>query len=398
MPHREKIKKNRKFFPCLVIVCLIILLTIESYLIIDNPKNLFDFTSNQILKKKILPEQTKKNKKLTTSADQLENFAQEVLPSSELSKQIDQDLQNDNFIGTALIVQDGNILLQKGYGYSDAQNKSLNNYHSIYQIGSIQKGMTATLIAKQIQAGKLSLEDTVNHFYASIPMSSKITIQQLLSMTSGLKQGRKPTVKMSDEDFISFAISNTTMETYGKYNYDAVNYYLLVGILEQLTGEKYKKLFFTSYVNSLSLANTMFYDEFILDSHRTYAYEKKDKKNYATLIQDTPLYFDQEVGTGSIGMTVGDLYWYYSSWLNEKLISSDTFNRIWIPAGNGSYIGGIYNYATYFRGHGVEKGFEGVVYLSKSSKNAVILLTNQSPKNLSYQDLGSTIFKLFNTI
>lgn len=396
MPHRRKHqKKNRKFLPYLIILLLIGLLAAESYLIIDNPKKLFDFTTKTNAEKKTETEQSKTETPLTTSANQIENFNQEVLPTSDLSNQIDQDLKNGNFIGTALIVQEGNIILQKGYGYSNAENETPNTYDSVYQIGSIQKSLTATLIAQQIQAGKLSLDDTVDNFYPNIPMSNQITIKQLLSMTSGLSHGTKPTIKMSDDDFISFAISNTVMGTYGKYNYDAINYYLLVGILEQVTGEKYKKLFYNTYIEPLPLTHTMFYDDFISATHRTYPYAEKDNKNYATMIQDKPLDFDQEVGTGSIGMTVGDLYWYYSSWINGKLITTDTFNQIWPPEGDGSYMGGIYNFSDYFRGHGVENGYEGVAYISKNSQNAVILLTNQSPKNLSYQDLGGNIFKLF---
>lgn len=395
MPHQKKHrKKSKKFLPYLIILLLIGLLAAESYLIIDNPKKLFDFTTKKNVEKKTETEQQKKERPLTTSANQIENFNQEVLPTSDLSNQINQKLQEGNFIGTALIVRDGTIILQKGYGYSNAQNETPNIYSSIYQIGSIQKGLTATLIAQQIQAGKLSLEDTVDNFYPTIPRSNQITIRQLLSMTSGLTQGTKPTINMSDDDFISFAISNAVMESYGKYKYDAMNYYLLVGILEQITGENYKTLFYNTYIKPLSLNDTMFYDDFVSATHRTYPYAGKDKKNYATEIQNTSLTFDQEVGTGSIGMTVGDLYWYYSSWMSGKLITSDIFNQIWVPTGDGSYMGGIYNFSDYFKGHGVEGGFEAVAYISKDSKNAVILFSNQSPKDSTYQNLGADIFKL----
>ncbi|MHC5229628.1 serine hydrolase domain-containing protein [Enterococcus sp. LJL99] len=401
MPHRRKHrKKSRKFLPFLIIIFLILLLAAECYLIIDNPKKIFDFTTKkttetiETTKEKTIVEQPKKEKILTTSADQIDNFNQEVLPTSDLSTQIDQDLQNGNFIGTALVVHEGIIILQKGYGYSNAQNETLNTYHSIYQIGSIQKGMTATLIAQQIQAGKLSLEDTLDKFYPNVPLSNQITIQQLLSMTSGLKHGEKPTIDMSDDAFLSFAISNSSMGTYGKYNYDAINYYLLVGILEKITGEKYRTLFNNTYIKPLSLSHTMFYNDFISAPNRTYTYAANDKVNYATTIPDAPLTFKQEVGTGSVGMTVGDLYWYYSSWLNGKLLTSDTFNSVWSPNGDGSYMGGIYNFPDSFKGHGVEDGFETVVYMSKDCQNAVILFTNQYPKNSTYQTLGTNLFQL----
>ena len=396
--HRKHLKKRNKIFPYIIIVLLIGLLVIECYLIIDNPIKSFDFSTKKSTEKpaaviEAKPKQQKKEHVLTTDANQVENFKQEVLPSSDLSEQIDQDLQKKNFIGTALVIHDGNILLQKGYGYSNAQNETPNTYDSLYQIGSIQKGMTATLIAQQIQLGKLSLYDTIDKFYPSVPMSNQVTIQQLLTMTSGLQQGTKPTITMSDKDYISFAISNAVMGTFGKYKYEAINYYFLVGILQQVTGQQYKTLFYTTLIKRLPLSHTMFYSEFTSAPNRTYAYTEKNKQNYGTAIQDEPLVFEQEVGTGSIGMTVGDLYWYYLSWLNGKLVTPDTINYIWGPINNGSYIGGVYNFQNHFRSHGVENGFETMIDMSNDGQNAVILFTNQYPKNTTYQDLGTTIFK-----
>src|SRR5690348_16137735 len=68
------------------------------------------------------------------------------------------------FNGTALIAQHGKIILEKGYGYKNADTKTLNDSNGIYQIGSITKQFTATVILKLQEEGKLSLQDKLDKY------------------------------------------------------------------------------------------------------------------------------------------------------------------------------------------------------------------------------------------
>ncbi|MBO0440925.1 serine hydrolase domain-containing protein [Candidatus Enterococcus ikei] len=386
MHHRKHHKKSNPWIPAVVILLLIILVGLESYLLF-----FYDHASP-------VTKETAQSKietpALTHDAQQADNFNQEVSPSSDLAKQINQKLEDKRFIGTALVIQNGQIILQKGFGYANFAKSQPNTYQSLFQIGSIQKALTAALVLQQVQAQKLSLDDTLNRFYPSVQDSQKITIRQLLSMNSGLYQKIKPNIMMSDDAFLQFAISNATMSTYGQYKYDAINYYLLVGILEQLTGTSYCTLFNQTFIQKLHLNHTLFYSDFLNSNERTYAYERVEGKDYGSEIADKPLLFKQEIGTGSIGMTVGDLYVFFSTLLSGNIVDKDTLNSLWTPETQENYTGGIYNYKNYIRGHGVEEGFEPNAYISKDKQNAVILFTNQNPKNQTYTALGKEIFDL----
>ncbi|OJG75604.1 hypothetical protein RV12_GL001407 [Enterococcus quebecensis] len=332
--------------------------------------------------------------RLTKDAQHAENFNQEVKPTSDLAKQIDQKLSDNQFIGTALIIKDGQIILQKGFGYANFGKQLPNTYQSLFQIGSIQKGMTATLILKQIQAGRLSLDETLDHFYPTIPDSQNITIRQLLSMTSGLCQKVKATNMMSDDAFLRFAFSNVTMGDYGKFKYDAINYFLLVGILEKLTDASYQQLFHQMFNQHLQLSHTMFYNNFLTSNNRTYAYARTNGKDFSSEIKDKPLLFNQEVGTGNIAMTTGDLYLFYYNLLEGKIVDHQTMNTLWTPETQKGYMGGVYNFSNYVQGHGVEEGFETNAFISKDTKNSVILFTNEYPGAKIYQELSKNIFDL----
>lgn len=387
MRHTKHHKKNGAWTPVLVIILLVILLGAESYFLFFHNQP-HDAPSNKTAQTTTSPAALP----LTHDAQQARNFNQEVLPTSEVAKRIDQKLTDDQFIGTALVIQKGQIVLQKGFGYANFEKKQPNTYHSLFQIGSIHKALTGTLVLQQVQAGTLSLDETLDRFYPSIQDSQKITIRQLLSMNSGLYQKIKPESMMSDDAFLQFEISNATMGTYGKFKYDAINFYLLVGILEKVTGRSYRSLFDQAYVSSLHLANTCFYDDFLSAMNRTYAYEKTSNQNYGTKIADKPVLFNQEVGTGSVGMTVGDLYLFFSHLLAGQIIDKKTSDAFWTPETLDNFAGGLYSYKNYIRAHGIQEGFEPNVYISKDRQDAVLLFTNQYPKNNSYTTLGKTLF------
>lgn len=390
MHYKKHHKKRNSFIPAFIILVLILLVMVECYLLFyqNQPDSSSQTNSSET---SMMTESSPSN---TQDIEQTKNFNQEVQPSSDFAEELNQKLEDIQFTGTALIIHNGQIILQKGFGYANVSESRPNTYDATFQIGSIQKAFTASLILKQVQARKLSLDDTLDQFYPTIPDSQKITIRQLLSMTSGLEQKVKPTILMTDDDFIQFSIANATMGVYGKYKYEGVNYSILVGILEQVTGQSYRTLFTQTFIQGLNLSHTCFYDDFIHSSNRTYAYKPASGKDFGTQINDNPLTFDQEVGTGNVGMTVGDLYLFYSDLFEGKIIDQQIMEEVWTPETETKYMGGLYNFATHIKGHGNEAGFESNAMFSKDRKNAVILLSNQYPKNDSHSKLADSIFDL----
>src|SRR6476661_1704575 len=69
------------------------------------------------------------------------------------------------FNGSALVAQNGNVILQKGYGYKNADTKVLNDTNGIFEIGSITKQFTATVILKLQEEGKLSVNDKLDKYF-----------------------------------------------------------------------------------------------------------------------------------------------------------------------------------------------------------------------------------------
>lgn len=391
MHYKKHHKKSNPYIPVLIVFILIILVGVEIYLLFFQPP---PTSLSQTHSSERTTEMTQSSTSLAKNTQQANMLTNEVQPTSEFAEELNQKLEDIQFIGSALIIHNGQIILQKGFGYANFSESKPNTSQSTFQIGSIQKAFTASLILQQVQAQKLSLDDTLDQFYPTVPESHKITIRQLLSMTSGLQQKNKPKKMMSDEAFVKFAISNATMGVYGKYKYEAVNYSILVGILEKITGISYRNLFTQIFIDRLNLSRTCFYNDFIKSSNRTYAYEKIDGKRFGSEIQDNPLTFDQEIGTGNVSMTVSDLYSFYADLFEGKIIDQQIIDELWTPDTENKYMGGLYNFPDHIKGHGNEAGFESNAMVSKDRQNAVILLSNQYPKDKSHSEIAETIFGL----
>lgn len=75
------------------------------------------------------------------------------------------------------------------YGILKEKNilKSIRNENKIFEIGSITKVFTATILAHLVNLNELQLDENINHFYPfTFNDSTKITFRNLASHTSGL--------------------------------------------------------------------------------------------------------------------------------------------------------------------------------------------------------------------
>ena len=93
----------------------------------------------------------------------------------------------DGFSGTVLLARGDRVLLNKGFGLSDAASGRANGPTTRFRIGSITKQFTAAAILLLQQQGRLSVNDPICRY---LPTCAKawqaITIHHALTHTSGL--------------------------------------------------------------------------------------------------------------------------------------------------------------------------------------------------------------------
>ena len=111
-------------------------------------------------------------------------FSQDVIP--KLDTLVSAYTKLYKFNGVVFVARNGKVLLQKGYGYKDFANKKWNDPKGVFQLGSITKQFTSTVILQLQEQGKLGVQDKLSKYLPDFPNGNKITIENLLTHTSGI--------------------------------------------------------------------------------------------------------------------------------------------------------------------------------------------------------------------
>src|SRR6478609_6639408 len=111
--------------------------------------------------------------------------------STKLEKYMQAQVDVNNFSGTVLVSQNGNVLLEKAYGLADYEWNIKNTVDTKFQLASVTKQFTATAILILVEQKKIALTDKLSKFFPDYPKADSVTIHMLLSHTSGLAMGFK---------------------------------------------------------------------------------------------------------------------------------------------------------------------------------------------------------------
>lgn len=172
------------------------------------------------------------------------------------------------FNGVALVIRNGEVLLNKGYGFSDMDSKTLNNPDTRFPILSITKSFTSTIILKLQDEKKLSVNDKLSKYFPDYPNGSKITIHHLLTHSSGI-YNYTGDVGIEDSAIVNHPISKEQVVSYfrdkpadftpGKYySYNNSGYFLLGLIIENVTGKSYETVVREQIFNPLGMTQSGF--------------------------------------------------------------------------------------------------------------------------------------------
>jgi len=94
-----------------------------------------------------------------------------------------------------VIVKDGQVLFEKGYGFCDvAQRMPVNPQTTLFRPGSVSKLLTWTAVMQQVEQGKISLDGDINQ-YLDFKVTGRdgkpITMRNLMQHTAGFDEQAK---------------------------------------------------------------------------------------------------------------------------------------------------------------------------------------------------------------
>lgn len=210
-----------------------------------------------------------------------QNKQQEVLQSDKpIDFEITNDLKKlirtlvDNGTNAAIVIGlvDSNGTQFYGYGKtSNVTNATIVNEDTIFDIGSITKTFTTTLLADMVNEGIFKLEDPIENYLPSsvkVPMyyEQKITLEDLATHTSGLPEN-PPNLQVSNitsysnytREQLYQALSNITIKSAPgtHFEYSNMGIAILGDILVSKTGMPYEELVKYRILNVLGMNSTM---------------------------------------------------------------------------------------------------------------------------------------------
>lgn len=187
----------------------------------------------------------------------------------DLSTYLGRLSAEDQFSGTALFAKGGNIIFEQAYGYADSASKVPNNMNTKYNLASVTKTLTATAVLQLAQAGKLSVDDTLLKLVPDYPnkdIANKITVKQLLTMTSGIDEYVSQTYMENPANYQTlksylplFSDKSLLFEPGTKTVYSNTGYLLLGLIVEYVSGQDYFSYIHDHIFEPAGMKDSVFY-------------------------------------------------------------------------------------------------------------------------------------------
>jgi CubicO group peptidase (beta-lactamase class C family) len=248
--------------------------------------------------------------------------------------------QQYKFNGSVLVAQHGKVILEKGYGFKDAKDGTLNDANTIYQIGSITKQFTATVILKLQEQQKLNVKDKLSKYFPGYAKGDSITIENLLTHTSGIynytNDGRfmnnSATKPSTQEKMLAlFKDKPLDFSPGTRWSYSNSGYTLLGYIIEKVAGLPYEKAVRNYIFQPLGMTHSGFDFTHLTSSDKAtgyFVYIEKSKLP-ANLVDSSVSY-----AAGAIYTTVGDLYKWHKGLLTSKIIGQASLQKAYTPFKN----------------------------------------------------------------
>jgi CubicO group peptidase (beta-lactamase class C family) len=102
---------------------------------------------------------------------------------------IDEKALADEFSGVVLVAAGDQVVLHEARGLASKEFGAANQAGTRFNLGSINKLFTRVAIGQLAEKGKLALDDAIGKFLPAYPnreAAAKVTVRQLLDMTSGI--------------------------------------------------------------------------------------------------------------------------------------------------------------------------------------------------------------------
>jgi CubicO group peptidase (beta-lactamase class C family) len=251
-----------------------------------------------------------------------------------------------------LVVQDGQVLLKKGYGLAVIEQRTPIRADTRFLLASVSKQFTAMAIMILAERGKLSYDDRLSKFFPEFPpYADSITVRRLLNHVAGFPEYEELFMETGKVDRNWPRASSTPPSAYeptahdaleflaskaklrfrpgDRYEYSNSGYMILGQIIEKVSGQRYARFLGENIFAPLGMTETAVYDETKpAIPNRASSYRKSASGAYEQ-IDYTP--FNAIYGEDNVVTTLGDLYRWDQALYTEQLVHESTLRMAFTP-------------------------------------------------------------------
>lgn len=245
---------------------------------------------------------------------------------------------NGHFNGAALVAAHGKILLQKGYGVKNAEENTLNDEHTQFQIASVTKQFTATVILKLAELGKMKLTDNLSKYYPGFPNGDSITIENLLTHTSGIHNFTETDSSINETDEKRMVPYLKTLKPDFKpgadWHYSNSGYVMLAYIIGKVSGMNYWQAVRTYIFKPLQMNKSGFDFTHLTGNNKAVGYDElNDTVKQKAFITDSTV----PSGAGAIYSTVEDMYKWHRGLQAYKVVNKAFMDKAYTACPQHNY-------------------------------------------------------------
>ncbi|MFS0840697.1 serine hydrolase [Paenibacillus sp. 1P03SA] len=167
-----------------------------------------------------------------------------------------------------VVVKDGKVVLNKGYGYADKEKKIPVDKDTVFQIASVTKTFTALAALQLVDEGKMELKGDIEPYLGGLKVPNKtgtpLTLFDLLTYTSGIDYPDianfvGPDLVYQDiptKPFLAEHMPTVVRKPGEAYTYDNYAFLLAGHAVENVSGLRYDKYMQEKVFKPLGMTST----------------------------------------------------------------------------------------------------------------------------------------------
>lgn len=320
--------------------------------------------------------------------------------AADVKTQLDEALSKEKFRGVVQITKGDDVVYQ--YVNGDDDNGKPLTIDASMPVGSVSKQFCAACVMLLSEQNKLSVDDTLDKYFPDYKYGKKMTIKQLLYMSSGLPNYLEimdlSSVGANEADNINAikkAIFNEELhfEPGDDYEYSNSNFFLLADIVSQVSGEKYHDYLRKNFLDPLEMTHTGFIEEIPDNNVWTSALSKSNLQSEEFFVPGLTM------GAGDVVSNAADMDKWMKGLSGGKVISAETFKQMTEnvnPNSSEDYCYGLWHMAYNGVGHvgQIPPHFGAVDYLNPE-RGVYIFAASNNNHGMSYvQQLPQTVLNI----